>query len=317
MAAFCFDVVVLENDTYNFWATENGAFEGPGASVLKLEDRRLIFNEGGQVSLFVGPVDDGETRRTSGPPILTNEHKPLLSGEALVAYCADFYPVLKSAGVLDEPCFKWINDPLPQPQAQLAAEAAEADKEDQEFWGTLPFHRFERDYVIKSFYHDTARNESLRLPTLFDDRVSEYTRLKGLQLAKRAPDVAPHIYQVALVNRMADITAYSWEKVLDLRNKPAAQEFRDMLARVRGGVLAELPNLRSEADVRALTTELFFQELADEVAQQSSKTLGGVAFNLLLNLVPIFGPFIGATNEAARYIESRQSWTALFKPRRH
>lgn len=312
MITFCFDVVIFENGIYDVWVTEKGAVELP--SVRELEHRKLRFNEGGQVSLSIHPLEDGEQHPADGP-FPENEYSPLMSGKALVAYCVDFYPILEPTGFLGESCFKWLNTPLPDAQLTRVAEAAKADEDNKPFWDALPFHSFERNYIIKSFYHDTAWNEVIRLPTLFDNRVSEYTRLKGVQLSKHAPDVVPRVYDIVLKSGLDDVTIYSWAKLMELRNTPVGQEFRDMLARVRQGVLSDLQNIHSEADVLLLTGDLYSQELANEVTQRSFRGPGGIVFSLLLNLVPAVGPVASTAHEIARYIESHQSWTTLLKPK--
>lgn len=310
-AAFCFDRVVLENGNYQIAITEKGAIEYP--STFNREDRELHFNEGGEVSLWIKSLEDGEDFHPSPDP-RNDRAIPVISGKALAAYCVDFYPILNPAGVLLEPCFRWVNRPLPEAQIEEVRKAAHGEREAKDFWEELPFHDFEKGYIAESYHHDTVRMAMLGLPTFFDERLSEFTRLKGKRLAEFAPDVAPRIYHMALVNRMPDISVLPWDKVIDRRDTPAAQEFRNMIARVRQGVLQELPNLKSQADVYLLTDELYTQELTDEAMRFFTKKRD-IGFNFMLNLTPAFGSFLGTAREIAKYIEQNQNWLALFPPK--
>lgn len=311
-AVFCFDSVVLENGNYQVDITENGAIEYP--PMFGREHRRLHFNEGGEVSFRIRALESGEDHDLS-TDIDPDEYIPIISGKALVAYHVDFYPVLHPAGVLSEPCFKWVNRPLDEEQVKQIREAVQEEEgQDKEFWEQLPFLDLEKGYIARSYYHDTIRMAMLGLPTLFDARVSEFTRRKGQQLVEFAPDVMPRVYHMSLVNRMPDIGALPWDEVIDKRDTPAAQEFRNMIARVRQKVLEELPNLGSQADVQLLTGDLFSQELVDETMQYFPKRRD-VGMSAMLNLAPIAGGVVGTVMEAAKYVESRQSWLALFPPR--
>lgn len=298
-AAFCFDSVVLENGNYEVAITEKGAIESP--PTFERERRKLRFNEGGEIAFKIKPFGDG------------GEYIPLVSGKALAAYYVDFYPVLHPAGVLKEPCFRGVNQILTEEQVQKIREIVQAEEnQDREFWEKLPFLDLEKGYIAQSYYQDTVRMSMLGLPTLFDERVSEFTRRKGLELVKFAPDVMPHIYHMALVNRMPDISALPWDKVIDKRDTPAAQEFRDMIARVRQKVLEELPNLESQADVQLLTSDIFSEQLTDEAMQYFPRKRD-IGMSAMLNLAPIAGGLVGTTMEAAKYVESHQSWLALFQ----
>ena len=284
-AVFCFDKVVLENGNYEVAITENGAIESP--PTFEPERRRLRFNEGGEIAFKIKPFGNG------------GEYIPLVSGKCLVGYYVDFYPLLHPAGVLRESCFGWINKPLDEERIKKIREAAQEERQAKEFWKGLPFHNFEKGYIAQSYYHDTIMMAMLSLPTLFDERVSEFTRRKGQELVKFAPDVMPRIYHMALVNRMPDIGALPWDEVIDKRDTPAAQEFRDMIARVRQKVLEELPNLGSQADVQLLTGDLFSQELVDETMQYFPKGKD-IGMSAMLNLAPIAGGVVGTAMGAPR-----------------
>jgi hypothetical protein len=298
-AAFCFDRVVLENGNYHVAITENGTFEYP--PTFEPEHRQLRFNKGGEVSLRIELPRDREDLDSSldtGP----DGYTPLISGTALAAYYVDFYPILHPAGVLRESCFKWVNKPLAEEEIEKVRQAAQEETQAREFWEGLPFPHFEKGYVAQSYYHDTVRMAMLGLPTLFDERVSEFTRRKGQQLVEFAPDVAPRIYHMALVNRMPDISVLPWDKVIETRDTPVAQEFRNMIARVRRTVLEELSNLESQADVHLLTSELYSKELTDEALQFVPKKRD-VGFNAILNLVPALGGWLGTALGVAQYIK--------------
>ena len=305
LAVFCFDKVILENYRYELIVTEEGAFEAPGA-FHKLEDRKFRFDGAGIANVAIGPVNKQGEPDPYG--IVT-----LISGEGLVSYTADFVPVLNPYGLLRSECFGWINQPLPLNVVEQVRNRAREERGGRSIWDAVPFEGFEfgQDYLAKTYYHDMAWVEHLTIPMSLDHRISEFVRLKDIQILESMPDVVPSVYQASLVSGMPDVSLLSWDKLLEVRNTLAAQSYRDMLTRVRSAVLLELYNLKSEHDVNLLASRLHSKELMEEVRQFMPST-PGITFNMALNLVPAIGPGISGAIGVSDYIKSKQSWISLF-----
>jgi hypothetical protein len=301
IAVFCFDKVVLENDRYELSITENGAVELPGLALLGAP-RDFRFDEGGEVSLSFSPIDEQGN---------TTNFIPFVSGKALVSYHADFVPILEPNGVLRDSCFGWVHNPLADDVVEQSKIAAEKELENREFLASLPFNSFEKSYVVRNYYHDLARVEKLRMPMFLDNRVSELFSLKDRQLLDLAPDVMPYIYSAALLRNMPDVSSLPWEDLIQIRETPVVQAFRDMVARIRANVLYELPNLKSKNDVSFLVSQYLISEILEEVAQ-FMPTKPGIAMGMVLNLVPAFGGALSGAMGVSDYIKSRQSWITLF-----
>jgi hypothetical protein len=302
VAAFCFDTVILENDRYELDVTSQGAFESP-IYAPSLKHRVFRFNEGGEVSFSVGELDE------EGNP---KEMFPVVSGKALVSYHADFLPVLNPYGLTDVDCFGWISKPLSEALVEKTREVANTERDDQDFWESLPFEEFEKGYVASNYYHDMARIATgFKIPMSLDRRVTEFIRCKDARLLKIASDVMPSIYEAALFDGMPDVSQLSWGELLQIREKPVVQGFRDMIVRVRASVLHELHNLKSQKDVTLLASDFLRREIIEELSQ-FQPSLPNIGFNIALNLIPAYGAAVSGAMSVSDYIKKNQSWVTLF-----
>lgn len=301
IAVFCFDRVILENDRYELEVTAQGALELPGYA-RTFSDRVLRFNEGGETSFSIGELDDeGNSKGMT----------PLISGKTLASYHADFVPVLKPYGLMEADCFGWVSKPLSEDLIAKTREVARAERDDLEFWESLPFEEFEKGYVASNYYHDMARIATgFKIPMSLDRRVTEFIRRKDARLLRVASDVMPPIYEAALFDGMPDVSQLSWVELLQVRESPAAIGFREIMVRVRASVLHELCNLKSQKDVTLLASDFLRQEIIEELSQ-IKPTLPSIIFNIVLNLVP-FGNAVSGSIDVFEYFKSQRSWVTLF-----
>ena len=96
------------------------------------------------------------------------------------------------------------------------------------------------------------------------------------------------------------------DTVLDARESQSGAAFRQMVARVCGGVTDALKNGASESDVDNLLGIGFERELILEV-QKRQPTVGSTAVGLFLNVIP-YGSILSGAKDLYALANDGESW---------
>src|SRR5690606_24489923 len=162
---------------------------------------------------------------------------------------------------------------------------------DADLYASLPVPHFERGYILKALHLDAALAGAARMSITFDNRVAASLRVRQKRLPNLLPDVAPLVYEKALRIDMPAVGEMSWERVIELRESHEGTSFRSMIEQARKQVLEELPNLRTDADIREVVSDVMMADVIKELRGNASP-IGSVLVGFSLNLLPVVGQLL-------------------------
>lgn len=300
-ALVCYDKVIFQDGTYFLDSTDTGTV-GLMANGLDETERQHSFGEGGNFSLKIGLPEKSIPMQT------------VISGKAKSSYKADFLPILKESGFLDEEYVHWTSKDYGEQIKEGIANLVKNDRQNADLTKLIKGQSFEKGYIIESYYIDIIIASKLKSMITFDRRIQSFIEAKNKTIVnKLLPDVTSPIFDSALNLDMPDYSQLSWDDVYKVRNSVAGQSFRDMIVTVRQTVLQELPNIKDKRDLTEETNKLFTKELFNEMSEflPTSKSVSlGLIPSLISLAAPIAG-FFGNANDLNKLIEKNNSWISL------
>jgi len=296
-----YDTLMFEDGTYRLVQLDNGDFDMhiPPASNPEPRDSLEYFTNG-KFELRVG----------SG----SGEFLPVLAGEPLAAYTVDWLPILKEAGLLGEPFAPLVDYSLTDEGKRTVNTAVQADRRQRELMSAIPGNTFQSKKVVQSIYHDSIIAYGLGVPFTSDALVGRFIAAKNRSVTSHWDlDLSPFLLECLATLALPDFADQPWDAVVAARQSAAGRELRTMIARLNAEVIESLPQLRTEADLYKLVSQLYIRELVEEV-RDFVPGAGDAAVGLTLNLIPIpWFSIVGSVRDIAGYVAAKRSWISLLE----
>jgi hypothetical protein len=312
LSLVCFDELIFQDGEFFLGITDNGSlsfFMPPGTRPNQY--RELPFGKGKDFSLQLAPEG-------------SQEYIMVVAGPATTSYQVDFYPILKSAGLLGQEYIKGLTDDFEGDVKKHFGTQISDDKFDSQIALSLSSMSLEKNYIIESYYIDSYAAHQLRASINFDSRVGSFIVVKNHQLTSQyIPDISSLVFDTVLNLEVPDFRELSWDKIHEVRQSSAGQSFRDMLQRIQLNIIEEI---KTDLELQEVVNKNFQRELVDEMSE-SAPDKGLTTLNLLCLLIPLFlsaPPIVSVAlgsisivNEIQNHLKVNQSWASLIpKPKR-
>ncbi|MFH1671809.1 MAG: hypothetical protein ABIF87_00040 [Pseudomonadota bacterium] len=234
----------------------------------------------------------------------------IIGGKAQVAYETDFYPIIHDSGLFGMDYFKWNSIDISNEDKQVAQKIATTDLNNEEIVKSIQRQYFIRKNVLESLFIDSILSFRLRLPFLTDFRMLSIIKQKNNEFKLHfEPSIEGLFFDNWISMELPDFSYMSWEKVHEIRESEAGQNFRLMIAKLSTSVQEKLSEIDDERDIEKIVNWEFFKETIDEF-RHFSPTYSEFGLNIGLNLIP-YGAFIGTMKDFSNLLEYHNSWVTL------
>ena len=295
------DTVHLQDGTFASTIGERNSadwFMPPGTN----PDRsRVVFYEpGGRWGLRIKRAD------TDGPM------QQAFEDTTIAVYRADFYPILEEAGLLDSAFVTLVEAQLDSPSKLETEALARVDSRDEALAAELPPGDLLRDAILKGLHYDTALSLVTGLPLQVDPHcMSAISHKVVTQAGHWTTDGRGAVHSTCVALGLPNFGALEWDEVCEIRESAAGRDYRQMVDRASSAVVdatqGGLDQKEAEAEARLHVS----QELVEEITQRRPG-IHGLAFNVMLNLVPYGGVF-GTAGDTIELLRSKRSWISLLR----
>ncbi len=297
LSLLLYDLVVLQNGRLNITAGEDSQgmnFAFPADSYPGDRTKATFYSKGKPFGIEMGG-------------------KKLLASTCEVAFDVDFLPILNSAKIADESCFRWSDDELTSEAKGAVEKRANDDLTSGIFNSSLPENRFLRRVVLEGLYRDMVLADTLATPICVDPTVARLVEAqRKLAQVKWHKEVPSIFFEHWLEIDLPDLTTIAWDTVFDFRTSAAGESFREMIFRITKEAKKVLDGGGDDRDLKECVTREFSKELATELAARI-QTPGKVFASLCLNLIP-FGWVVDCAKDVAA-LADQDSWISLTRPR--
>lgn len=301
-ALLIYDEVVLEDGQFHFVVWEQGNMEffmAPGA-VPDARDH-IPFAAPGQRSSF----------HVTNPQ--TGEQVPVLDGLVDAYYHADYLPMARESGLLDEGFLRLTYFAISEELKKHLQGMGSKDAADPQIRAALPDDIRQLTRMAQGLQIDSALGAYEAAALATDDRIGRLVAVKNRVMAQTAliPDIRDALLGVLCSVALPDPGGMGWQEVAGVRESAAGRDLRRHLAELADELTAELANIQDPRDAEIIMTRHVAQDLRDElIATMPGR--GRMACDLLLNFSTV-GGIVGSVAQLVNAVERRQNWVALLQ----
>ena len=237
---------------------------------------------------------------------------PLLDGEAEFTHQADFYPIIKDAGLLTADYIFLEKIDVPDDVKQKAKQVAELDAQSPDLGKALTGSYFFKQMVLQSLYVDSKLSWYMESPFVVDYNIVPAIQWKNRNTFAVHDGLIKDIFISNWIQLgLPDFSVLTWEEIDHRRNSSAGIDLRRIIDKVGMEVYNELPNISDYRDVSGIVAKHFTMELLRELSG-NLPTDKGTLLSIGYNLIPCnFGALPSVATDVIKYVQYKRSWVSL------